>query len=98
MTHEEFTKDPARREALARALADPALVEAIAIVEEMMEPKTKTQAEAVPAMAAAFYHQVAGANQFRNELKKLTREPVEKRTPKGKTLAKTPDDLPKDWK
>jgi len=96
MTPEEFTKDPARREALARALADPALVEAIALVEEMMEPKTGTQADAAPAMAASYFHQVAGANHFRRKLKELTREPSEKKTPKLRTLAKTEADLPKD--
>lgn len=96
MTPEEFTRDPARREALARALADPALVTAFAIVEEMMEPKTGTQADAAPAMAASYFHQVAGANYFRRKLKELTREQAEKKTPKGRKLAKTVEDLPKE--
>ena len=89
MTPEDFQKDPFRREALARALADPALVEAMAIVEEMMEPKTGTQADAAPAMAASYYHQVAGANYFRRKLRDLIREQAEKKVLKGRTLAKT---------
>ena len=95
MTQEEFTKDPARREALARALADPALVEAIEVVKEMMEPKSGTQADAAPAMAASYYHQVAGANHFRKKLRDLTREPKDVKTPKLKGLARTEADLPK---
>lgn len=96
MTPEEsFSKDAGRRKALAEALANPILVEAFAIVEELMEPKANTQAEAVPSMAAALYHQVAGANYFRRKLRDLTREPAEKKTPKLRTLAKTVDDLPK---
>ena len=98
MTADEFTKDPARREALTKALADFVLQEAFAIVEEMMEPKTGTQADAAPAMAASYFHQVAGANHFRRKLRDLTREPSEKKTPRGKALAKTADDLPENWK
>lgn len=94
---QQFTKDATRREALTRALADPTLVEAFAIVEELMEPKTNTQAEAAPAMAAAFYHQVAGANYFRKKLKELTRKPEERKTPRTRpNLAKSEADLPKD--
>lgn len=95
MTPDEFTKDPARREALAKALANPALVEAIEIVKEMMEPKTGTQADAAPAMAASYFHQVAGASHFRRKLRDLTREPSEKKTPKGRALARSVEDLPK---
>jgi len=95
MTQDEFTKDPARREALAKALADPALQEAFAIVAETMEPKTGTQADAAPAMAASYYHQVAGANHFRKKLRDLTREPTVPKTPKLRGLARTEADLPK---
>ena len=99
MTPEEqfiqFAKDPGRREALAAALADPALIEAIEIVKELMEPKTGGQADAAPAMAASYYHQVAGANQFRKKLKELTREAVVKKPLTTRGLAKTVDDLPK---
>ncbi len=92
---QKFAKDTSRRERLAKALADPTLQEAFALVEELMEPKTGTQADAAPAMAASYFHQVAGANYFRRKLRDLTREPVEKKTPKGRTLAKTVDDLPR---
>lgn len=95
MTPEEFTKDPARRDALTRILTDPIFVEAVEIVKEMMEPQKGTQADAAPAMAASYFHQVAGASYFRRKLKELTRETVEKKTPKVRTLAKTIDDLPK---
>ena len=98
MTPEEFTKDPAKRDALIRALADPALVEAMAIVEEMMEPKIGGSADAAPAMAASYYHQVAGANYFRKKLRDLTREPVERKVPKMRSLAKTIEDVPKDFR
>lgn len=94
MTYDEFTKDTARREALAKALADPTLVEAFDIVRELMEPKTGGQADAAPAMAASYFHQVAGANYFRRKLRDMTREPVERKAPRVKTLAKTIDDLP----
>jgi len=95
MTPEEFSKDPARREALTKALANPALIEAIEIVKEQMEPKTGTQADAAPAMAASYFHQVAGANNFRKKLRDLTREPSEKKLPKGRALARSVDDIPK---
>lgn len=99
MTAEErftqFAKNPAKRDQLTKVLSDPALVEAMEIAEELMEPKTGTQADAVPAMAASYFHQVAGANHFRKKLREMTREPVEKKTPKVRTLAKSEDDLPK---
>ncbi len=99
MTPEEafqkFAKDTGRREQLAAALSDPTLQEAFAIVEELMEPKTGTQADAAPAMAASYFHQVAGANYFRRKLRDLTREPSEKKAPQGRPgLAKTEKDLP----
>jgi len=95
---QQFVKDPGRREKLAAALADPVLQEAFALVEELMEPKTGTQADAAPAMAASYFHQVAGANYFRRKLRDLTREPTVPKTPKLRTLAKTVDDLPKEHK
>ena len=91
----KFAKDPGRRESLAKILENPDLKEAFAIVEALMEPKIGGQADAAPAMAASYYHQVAGANHFRKKLRDLTREPIEKKVPKLKTLAKTIDDLPK---
>lgn len=92
---QQFTRDPGRREKLAAALADPTLVEAIEIVKELMEPKTGGQADAAPAMAASYFHQVAGANYFRKKLRELTREPVVKKPLSTKAFAKTLDDLPK---
>lgn len=96
MTPEEFSKDPTRREKLAAALADPTLMEAIEIVKELMEPKIGGSADAAPAMAASYFHQVAGANYFRKKLRELTREPSTAKTPKARPgLAKSIDDLPK---
>lgn len=95
MTPEEFTKDPARRETLARALADPALVEAIAIAKKLLEPKRGNNADAAPAMAASYYHQAAGANFFITKLQELTETPLEKKVLRNKTQnARTLDDLP----
>ena len=96
MTPEEFSKDPTRREKLAAALADPTLIEAIEIVKELMEPKIGGSADAAPAMAASYFHQVAGANYFRKKLRELTREPSTTKAPKARPgLAKSIDDLPK---
>ena len=93
---EEFTKDPVRRTALAAALAIPELIEAFAIIEELMEPKIGGSADAAPAMAASYFHQVAGANYFRKKLKELTREPVEKKTIKPRPpLLREGDEIPK---
>lgn len=91
----QFVRDPGRREALAAILADPTFVEAKDIVDELMEPKIGTQADAAPAMAAAYYQQVAGANYFIKKLKELTREPKSPKQLTIKKLAKTEDDLPK---
>lgn len=99
MTAEErfsqFAKDPGRRDRLAEILRDPVLQEAQDIVEELMEPRTGTQADAAPAMAAAYFQQVAGANHFNKKLRELTREPAVIRAPKVRTLATKPEDLPK---
>ena len=93
---QQFARDSGRREKLTAALADPTLVEAIDIIRDLMEPKTGGQADAAPAMAASYFHQVAGANHFRKKLRDLTREPVEKKTPTGRPpLAKSEADLPK---
>lgn len=99
MTPEEaFKSDPLKRQAVAEMLADPVILEAFEIVKDIMEPKTGTQAEAAPAMAAAFYHQVAGAGKFRQKLRELSREPVERKTLRGKTQAKTIDDIPLNYR
>ena len=91
----QFAKDPGRRDRLAAILSDPVFAEARDIVEDLMAPDTGKQADAVPAMAAAYYHQVAGANHFNKKLRDLTREPVEKKQPQAKKLATSIEDLPK---
>jgi len=92
--HIAFAKDPAKRAALAQILVNSTLVEALDIVDELMEPQTNTQAEVAPAIAAAKYHQIAGAAEQLKRLKSLTKEPKETKAPKTKTLARTIDDLP----
>ena len=91
-----FAKDPVRREHLASLLLDPVFREAVAIAEDLVAPKTGTQADAVPAIAAARFHQVAGAKDLLDKLRTLTREPKKLAAPKLKQLAKTLDDLPKE--
>lgn len=91
-----FASDAAKRNHLAAVLSDPVLQEALDIAEDLMAPKAGTQADAVPAVAAARFHQVAGANDLLKNLKTLTREPSKKAAPKVKSLARTIDDLPKE--
>lgn len=89
----EFIKDTVRRNKLAALLKNPVLVEALGIVEDQMEPQTGTQADVHPAVAAAKMHQVAGANELLKRLRALAKEPKEVKVPKGRTLAKTVEDL-----
>lgn len=100
MTPEElfiqFAKDGEKRKRLEAILNDPVLIEATAIVKELMEPKTGGQADAAPAIAASYFHQFAGAKHFRAKLRALTREPKELKPLQPKKLAKTLDDLPKE--
>lgn len=91
-----FAKDASRRAGLATLLDLPVFREALAIAEGQMGPQTGTQADAVPAIAAARFHQLAGANELVKRLNALTREPVKQAAPKGRSLARTLDDLPKD--
>lgn len=97
MTYDEFTKDPSNRKALAAALADPALVAGIEIVRGFMMPKRGGQSDAAPAMAAAYLHQIVGANYLVDKLHLLSKEPVESKGLKNKAMAKTPEDVPADF-
>lgn len=92
--HVAFAKDAGKRAALAKALSNQTLREAIEIVLEQIEPETGTQADALPAVAAAKYHQVAGANDLLKKLRKLTVEPKEVKVPRVKNIARTIEDLP----
>lgn len=74
-------------------LKDPVFVTALGIVEESMEPQTGTQADAVPALAAAKMHQVAGANELKKRLFALTKEPKEPKPLKGRQVFKNIEDL-----
>ena len=91
-----FASDPAKRSHLAALLNDPVFQEAVGLAEDLMSPKTGTQADAVPAIAAARFHQVAGANELLKNLKTLTREPKKETAPKVRRLARTEADLPKE--
>ena len=90
----DFSKDPSRRGRLEAILQDPVFVEALDIVEAQMEPQTGTQADAVPAMAAAKMHQVAGANELKKRLKSLTQEPREVKPLRGRQIITRPEDIP----
>jgi len=89
-----FAKDPVRRTHLAALLLDPVFQEALGIAEDQMSPKAGTQADMVPAYAAARFNQVAGANELLKNLKTLTREPKKEAAAKSPRLARTLDDLP----
>ena len=89
-----FAKDPVRRNHLTALLTDPVFREAVGLAKDLMAPKTGTQADAVPAIAAARFHQVAGAKDLLDNLDLLTREPQKASAPKLKQLARTLDDLP----
>ena len=90
-----FSKDDTKRARLAAILADPVYREATDIVRDQMDPETGTQADVAPAVAAALYHQVAGAGQFRKKLRKLALELKPVKQLSGRRLAKSEDDLPK---
>lgn len=91
-----FAKDAVRRNRLATVLLDPVFREALDIAEDQMAPKTGLQSDAVPAIAAARFHQVAGAKDLLDKLRTLTREPKKAVAAKSPRLAKTLDDLPKE--
>ncbi len=91
-----FAKDAVRRTHLAALLLDPVFREAVGLAKDMMAPKAGTQADAVPAIAAARFHQVAGAKDLLDNLDSLTREPQKASAPKSPRLARTLDDLPKE--
>lgn len=91
-----FAKDVEKRNHLAALLLHPVFREAIDIVEDQMAPKTGLQSDAVPAIAAARFHQVAGAKDLLDKLRTLTREPKKAPVAKTKQLARTEADLPKD--
>lgn len=91
----EFTQDPDRRARLSAVLVDPVFAEAIDIVLETMKPKVGGPGDANTIIAASHFHQTAGANHLLDKLRSMTR-PITPATPlKVKSLAASPDDLPK---
>lgn len=93
---EKFTQDEGKRNRLKQLLADPLLVEAFGLAESMMKPSVGTAADANQPLAIAKYHQCAGADEFQNKLRRLTREYVRPPKPVGKKLIASEDELPKD--
>lgn len=89
-----FSSNLEKRYRLEALLADPILNEAFDIAEDQIRPQTGTQAEAVPAIAAAKFHQVAGVNDFLKALVRLTKEVKKTMGPKMRTLPKSEKDLP----
>lgn len=95
MTPEEFQKDGGLRAKLAEILAEPVLQQAIAVVREATEP-TAGNNDRDPVKKAALYDQRAGANALLANLKTLCKAPSERKPLQGRSLAKSPDDLPPD--
>jgi hypothetical protein len=93
---ENFNSDATRRTRLAALLADPVLVEAIDIADDIMRPKAGSITDSNQSLTVAKFHQSAGANEFVRLLKFLTKVPVERTLVKIKTLASTLEDLPKE--
>jgi hypothetical protein len=91
-----FAKDAVRRDNLAAILDNPVFREAVDLAKDMMAPKAGTQADAVPAIAAARFHQVAGAKDLLDNLRMLTREPKKAPVARSPRLARSIDDLPKE--
>ncbi len=90
-----FTENADKRTRLKALLADPLLVEAFGIAEDLMRPKVGGKEDGNHPLALAKYYQSAGADEFQNKLRRLTREHVKTKPLKGIQLAKTEDDLPK---
>lgn len=90
----KFASNLEKRYRLEAILNDPIFIEATDIAEDQIKPQTGTNAEAVPAIAAAKFHQVAGINDFMKSLRRLTKEVKKTMGPKMRTLPKSEKDLP----
>lgn len=95
MTPEEFQRDGGLRAKLAEILTDPVLKQAIQVVKDATEPAAGNN-DRDPVKKAALYDQRAGANALIANLKTLCKAPSERKTLTGRSLAKSPDDLPPD--
>lgn len=93
MTTEEFQKNGPLQARLTEILADPAFQTAVSAIKDATEPRPGTH-DVNPVMKAAKFDQRAGMNALLTHLSDLTKQPVERKVPKMKGLAKTTDDIP----
>lgn len=97
MTTEEFHQDPTRRSKLTTLLEDHILASAFAIALEQMEPAAR-EIEGNPVLASSRANQRAGAREFLKLVRKLTTAPKDLKKTVGRTLAKTDEDIPTNFK
>lgn len=89
---EEFQRHEENRVALATVLKDPFLSKALNILMEELSPSTESAVQKDPTVAAARYHQFAGAAYILRGLERLTKQAPVKVVLRGKQL---PEILPK---
>ena len=82
-----FQKDGAKRSRLMVILRDPVFREAHAILKDELEPRGDLAVFlGNETVSAHRYHQFAGMNYLVDGLKRLSKEPVERKILRGKTL------------
>lgn len=91
---ESFVLDPVKRDRLKAILSDPLFTEAVNIVDDMMSPKAGAATDSNQPLTIARFHQCAGANEFQQKLKSLTKEAAERKPLTPRKLAERPEDLP----
>jgi hypothetical protein len=84
----DFQKDGGKRNRLLAILRDPAFREAQEILRAELEPSGDLPIFFNPDNAAARYHQHAGMKYFMDGLRRLSKEPHEKKPLVGKQLTK----------
>ena len=94
MTLEDYQRDPAKREALKHLMESPEFVHAVTAAKLIMEPKVLESTDASPVLAASKYQQLAGANELLKRMYLLTKDPVVRKQPTLKSLARSREDLP----
>jgi hypothetical protein len=94
MTEDDFRKQEANRVELAQLLLHPTLQAALNILADASAPSIGMETYSNPVIAAAKYHQAAGANSVLDGLTRLTKPPVERKVPRGKQLYSDPNEIP----
>lgn len=85
--------NPKQREELARILEDPTFKEAVRIARAGMESTAGGIPDSNLTVAAAKYHQQAGAKKFFDALESLSEEDKQVSKPKLRQLAKSLDEI-----